>query len=153
MYFNMLVTIHLVTAVFWIGGIFFATFILLAVIKNSDDPDQHRVFLKKLVNRFRTFSGGASALLFVTGILMLPLRSFSSPLRFGALATMILGWVALTAMVFGTMPEEAFSGRPEDVEEKERKEWNPHRLYWIHVAVSLLGIVILAAGVVLAYSL
>ncbi len=152
MYMIVLVTIHLLLAVFWIGGIFFATFVLLYTIKNSDRPEEHRPFLKRLVGRFRLLSFVVAALLLVTGVMMLPQRSFSEPIRFAALAVMILGWCALTAMVFGTLSEEPFSGREQDVEEKEQEEWNPTRLYWIHVAVSLIGVLILAAGAVLAYT-
>ncbi len=152
MYFLFLVTIHMVTAVFWIGGLLFTTFVLLRTIINSESPGEYRSFLKRLVRRFRRWSFGASGLLLLTGLLMLPERSFHEPLRFAALAVMILGWVAMSAMTFGTMPDEAFSGRAEDIEQKEREESNPRRLYRIHLVVSLFGVLILASGAVLAYT-
>lgn len=152
MIFNILVALHLISAVFWVGGVYFATFILLVTIMNSDEPVQRRPFLKRLVGRFRVASFFASGLLLFTGLLMLPWRSFSEPLRFAAFSTMVLGWCAMTAMIAGTIPSESFSGREQDIKEKEDEEWNVHRLYWIHVAVSALGTLILLAGVILAYT-
>ncbi len=150
MYFKALVLIHLLSAVFWVGGLYYVTFVLLQEVRTAEDPHQHRPILKRTGRRFRLYSAVAAFLLLVSGLLLLPQRTYRSGLRFGALLTMILGWAFLTAMVYGSMPQEAFSGRPDDIEEKEREQWHPNRLFWIHLAASLIGTVALAAGTVLA---
>ncbi len=147
-----LVAIHLLAAVGWIGGIFFATFVLLRVIKNSESPVEHRPFLKRVVGRFRGLALLFSGLLFITGILMIPMRSFRSPIRFTAITVMILGWVVLTAVVSGTIPSTSYSSREEDIMKKEAEEWNVHRMFYLHIAISLMGMLILVAGSVLTHT-
>lgn len=152
MYFYTIVLLHVLAAVVWVGGLFYATFVHLHVFSRMSDPHEHRSMLKQSMERFRKWSVAAAGVLLITGLLMLPTRSFTTGVRFGALATMILGWAFMTAMTFGTMPEQAFSGRPDDIEEKEQEQWDPNRLYWMYVAMTLAGIIAMAAGTVLAHA-
>lgn len=150
MYLYTLVILHVVAAAVWVGGLFYATFVHLHVFSRISDPHEHRSMLKQSIERFRKWSVLAAGVLLITGLLMIPSRTFHSGLRFGALAIMILGWAFMTAMTFGTMPEEAFSGRPDDIEEKEQEQWDPNRLFWIYVSITVAGMIAMSAGAVLA---
>lgn len=150
--YKLLITIHALSALYWVGGLLFATFVLLYEMKQMDVVRAHRELLKRSVNLFRWHSLVAAGLLLLTGVLMIPERSYTEPARLTALFVMILGWCLLTAMVAGTIPGSSFSARPEDIEEKEQRDWNPNKLYWIHVASSVIAVVVFSAGVYLAYS-
>jgi uncharacterized membrane protein len=152
MYFNTIVILHVLAAAVWVGGLFYATFIQLYGFSQLSDPHEHRPLLKDGIERFRRWSVLAAAVLLITGLMLLPLRTFHTGVRLAALATMILGWVFMTAMTFGTMPEQAFSGRPDDIEEKQQEQWDPDRLFWIYVTMTVAGIIAMAAGTVLAYA-
>jgi uncharacterized membrane protein len=76
-----LVWIHLVAAVFWVGGMLFLSLVAVPLLKQDPDPHFAQRGFVNLARRFRTFVWGALFLLVVTGSVLLPnVVHFSDPL-------------------------------------------------------------------------
>lgn len=67
----LLVWIHLVAAVLWIGGMLFLSLTLVPLFKQAPFSTQCRPFFKAVALRFRRLVWGAIALLLTTGSLLL----------------------------------------------------------------------------------
>ncbi len=71
-------TIHLLSAMFWLGGMFFLAIVGAPALRGLD-PDLRRRLFKEIGERFRSTSWVVIGILVVTGVLNLHLRGLLGP--------------------------------------------------------------------------
>lgn len=72
------VTIHLLAAMFWLGGMFFVAVVGAPALRELESAEQRAALFQRLGERFRTSGWIAIAVLLVTGALNLRFRGFLS---------------------------------------------------------------------------
>ena len=72
------VTIHVLSAMFWLGGMFFLAIVGAPALRGLD-PDLRRRLFKEIGERFRTASWVVIGVLVVTGVLNLHFRGLLEP--------------------------------------------------------------------------
>lgn len=70
------VTIHLLAAMFWLGGMFFLAVVGAPSLRELDSPELRAALFQRLGERFRTAGWVAIGVLLVTGLLNLRFRGF-----------------------------------------------------------------------------
>jgi copper resistance protein D len=73
------VTVHVMAAIFWLGGMFFFGVVGAPLLRQEDPETRSRLF-HSLGLRFRTWAWGALALMLVTGVLNSWSRGYLRPL-------------------------------------------------------------------------
>ena len=147
------VTVHLLAALFWLGGMFFLALVGAPALRKLDDPELRGRLFAELGRRFRTTGWWAIAILLLTGTLNLHFRglldadvltrsafwsgAYGGALawKLGAVAAMVVT-SALHDFVYG--PRAARGGR--------------HRRIagWLARLNALFGVVLVVAAVRLA---
>ena len=101
------VTVHLLAAMYWLGGMFFFALVGAPVLREIDPPDMRARLFQRLGERFRTTGWVAIVVLLVTGTLNLEFRGLLStevladPAFWSSPYGRTLGWklVAVAAML------------------------------------------------------
>lgn len=101
------VSVHLLAAMYWLGGMFFFALVGAPVLRGIDPPDVRARLFQRLGERFRTTGWVAIAVLLVTGTLNLQFRGIlrlevlTDPAFWGSPYGRTLGWklAAVTAML------------------------------------------------------
>ena len=155
------VTVHVLAAMFWLGGMFFLGVVGAPVLRGIQPPELRQHLFNALGVRFRALSWWAIALLLATGVLNLRYRGWlawdgalGSPAFWGtatgrALAwklgtvAMMIGVSALHDFVLGPRAGEAVAGSAEALALRARAMWAA-RLN------ALAGVVLVIAAVRLA---
>lgn len=123
------VTIHVLAALLWLGGMFFLAVVGAPVLRKVEPPELRAALFRSLGERFRTVGWAAIAVLLVTGTLNLHFRGLLRVETLGSSAFWqtgygtALGWKlgAVTAMlvvqafhdfVVGPMASRAAPGSP-----------------------------------------
>lgn len=88
------VTVHVLAALFWLGGMFFLAVVGAPVLREVEDPRLRGRLFAALGRRFRTTGWWAIGILVVTGILNLHFK--------GVLHARVLGDPAFWSGAFGT---------------------------------------------------
>ena len=73
----LLVWLHLLAAISWIGGTIFLSFVLVSVLKREPFASQRALLFRSTARRFRAVVWGAIAVLLFTGPLLLHQREIS----------------------------------------------------------------------------
>ena len=89
------VTVHLLAAMYWLGGMFFLALAGAPVLRKVDPPDLRARLFQRLGERFRTTGWVAIGVLLVTGTLNLEFR--------GMLSWGVLGASGFWSTPFGRM--------------------------------------------------
>lgn len=76
---SLLIWVHLVAAISWIGGTIFLSVVLVPVLKQEPFASQRALFFRTIARRFRSVVWGAIAVLLLTGPLLLHQRGI--PIR------------------------------------------------------------------------
>lgn len=158
------VTVHLLAALFWLGGMFFLAIVGAPVLRELDDPRLRGRLFAALGRRFRTAGWWAIAVLVVTGTLNLHFRGLlqaqvlSDPTFWAGDYGTALAWKlgAVTAMIVVSAlhdfvlgprasPDGGGEGGGGDGTGGSRKITS-----WLARANALLGIVVVVAAVYLA---
>lgn len=71
---SLLVWLHLVAAISWIGGTIFLSVVLVPVLKREPFASQKTLIFRAIARRFRSVVWGAIAALLCTGLLLLQQR-------------------------------------------------------------------------------
>lgn len=87
------VTIHLLAAIFWLGGMFFFALVGAPGLRRIEPPSLRAELFRRLGERFRTAGWIAIVVLLVTGVLNLQFR--------GMLSARVLGKAGFWATPFG----------------------------------------------------
>lgn len=154
------VIVHLLAALFWLGGMFFLALVGAPVLRELDDPRLRGRLFAALGRRFRTAGWWAIAVLVVTGTLNLHFR--------GLLRVEVLGdgtfWAgdygtalawklgAVTAMIVVSALHDFVLGprASADTDGDARSGSSRKLASWLARANALLGIVVVIAAVYLA---
>lgn len=77
------VSLHVLAAVFWLGGMFFLALIGAPVLRTIDPPSLRASLFRELGRRFRVVGWGLLTILLVTGLFNLHLRGLLDPAVLG----------------------------------------------------------------------
>jgi copper resistance protein D len=80
------ITLHLLAALLWLGGMFFLAVVGAPVLRNVEPPELRAALFRQLGERFRTVGWVAIAVLLVTGVLNLHFRHMLSAATLGSSA-------------------------------------------------------------------
>lgn len=154
------VTIHVIAALIWLGGMFFLALVGAPVLRAVQPPELRADLFRQLGERFRTVGWGAIAILLVTGTINLYYRGllslslwtsgdfWSLPLgralawKMGAVAAMLL-FSATHDFITGPAASRAAPGSPAALRARRQAAW----LARIN---ALVGLVVVVAAVRLA---
>ena len=145
------VTIHVLSAMFWIGGMFFLAIVGAPALRGLD-PDLRRRLFKEIGERFRTASWVAIGILVVTGVLNLHFRGLLGPaLRggsdfwLGAAGRMLTWKLALVFTMVAIASVHDFWLGPRSgklTPGSEEHEWFRRTLVWLGRLNALLGVLL-----------
>lgn len=107
---SLLIWLHLVAAISWIGGTVFLSVVLVPVLKQESFAPQRPVLFRTVARRFRTVVWGSIAVLLCTGPLLLHQRgiSISSPSSWPLVVMVKLGLV--TCLLLLTLTHDLVLG-------------------------------------------
>ena len=154
------VTVHVLAAMLWLGGMFFLAVVGAPVLRSIEPPELRARLFQRLGRQFRAVGWGAIAVLVATGIGNL---AFTGAFRGGAIlrrevwATAYghaLGWklVSVATMITVSALHDFWLGpmagrlRPGSPEAARARRWAA----WLARINAVIGIVIVAAAVRLA---
>lgn len=63
--------VHMLSAIFWVGGMLFLTLVLAPIFRADSGKPETYLFFQKAAKRFRSGVWGAILLLFLTGLVLL----------------------------------------------------------------------------------
>lgn len=154
------VTIHLLAALFWLGGMFFLALVGAPVLRKVEPPTLRRELFAALGASFRTSGWVAIAVLLVTGVANLHFRGVLSWEVLGSAAFWGTAWghalawklVAVAGMVAASAVHDFWLGPSASRIEPASPEARTARLRasWLARVNALLGIVVVVAAVRLA---
>ena len=153
------VTVHVLAALFWLGGMFFLGVVGAPVLRAVEPPELRRELFRRLGERFRGAGWAAIGVLLLTGVLNLWFRGLlAGPLldgafwatsyghalawKLGAVATMI-AVQGLHDFVWGPQASLVTAGSTEALRLRVRAAW-------LARANALVGLVVVIAAVRLA---
>ncbi len=98
---------HVITAMFWIGGMLFFSLVLIPALKGSQNQSDKTVLISRVGKRFRIYGWASLGILIFTGLLRLyqngiPLLSYGNTLK--------VKLVLVFLMVFLTLLHDFFLG-------------------------------------------
>ncbi|MDT8369457.1 MAG: DUF4149 domain-containing protein [Longimicrobiales bacterium] len=101
------VSIHILAAIVWLGGIFFLGLVGAPTLRGVDPPALRARLFSEIGRRFRALGWGLIAVLLITGVAILALRGLlrvevlTSSAFWGSAMGVALAWklVAVTAMI------------------------------------------------------
>lgn len=147
------VTVHVLAALFWLGGMFFLALVGAPVLRELDDPRLRARLFAALGRRFRTAGWWAIAVLLVTGVLnlhfkgVLQVRVLSDAsfwtTSYGTALAWKLGGVA--GMIAVSAVHDFVLG-PRASRDGASRKWAS----WLARLNALLGIAVVVAAVYLA---
>jgi putative copper resistance protein D len=155
------VTVHVISAMLWLGGMLFLAAVGAPVLRAVEPPVLRQGLFRELRVRFRTIGWAAIGLLVATGVLSLHYRGWlhwdgvlAEPAFWGAAAGRALGWKlgAVAVMVAGSAAHDfvlgpAASRAPAGSPEALRlRRWAA----LLARANAIVGLVVVAAAVRLA---
>ena len=154
---SLLIWLHLVAAVSWVGGMIFLSLVLVPVLKREPFVSQKALLFRTIGRRFRAVVWGAIAMLLFTGPLLLHQRGLpiADPLGWPMVLGVKLGLVAILLIL--TLTHDLIIG-PRVVkilqlptESRTRLDhalvvWSP----WIARCSLFLALAVLFAAVMLA---
>ncbi len=98
---SLLIWLHLVAAVSWIGGMIFLSVVLVPVLKREPFASQKTLFFLAMARRFRVVVWGVIAVLFFTGPLLLHQRGIpiGDPSRWPTILAVKLGLITILLLL------------------------------------------------------
>jgi uncharacterized membrane protein len=107
---SLLIWLHLLAAICWIGGTIFLSLVLVPVLKREPFTAQRPLLFRTVARRFRIVVWGAITVLLLTGPLLLDRRgiSISDPSNWPMVLTVKLGLV--TFLLFLTLTHDLILG-------------------------------------------
>lgn len=138
--YHLVVTIHVLAALLWLGGMFFLAVVGAPVLRELDPPELRARLFRRLGERFRTVGWIAIAVLIVTGLGNLAFRGILSPAvlgdgsfwagRYGTTLAWKIGLVAAMVtisfvhdFVEGPRASRHRPGSPESIRARRRSAW------------------------------
>lgn len=139
------VVIHVLSVVWWIGGLAFVTAVILPALRSARADDAHAIF-ELIESRFASQARIAVLLVGLSGLYMLfqlDLWSWLAQLRFWWLDAMVLFWLLFFVLLFIIEP----AGLLERLARHgcDQRRWL--RMQRMHVVLLLVALAIIAGAV------
>ena len=99
--------VHVVSVVFWIGGVAFVTTVLLPAARRLKAPDERMMFFDAVERRFAWQARISTVLAGLTGLYMLGRLDLWDRFRYGSywwMHAMVVVWLLFTLMLFVAEP-------------------------------------------------
>jgi len=154
------VTIHVLAALLWLGGMFFLAVVGAPVLRQVEPPALRTQLFRELGERFRTVGWIAIAVLIVTGLLNLHFRGMLSrsvlgdPVFWESRYGHALAWklaAVTTMLVVGGLHDFVFGPRAARLDPGSRAALRERRrASWLARVNALVGLVLVIAAVRLA---
>ncbi|HUH12502.1 MAG TPA: CopD family protein [Longimicrobiales bacterium] len=158
--YHLTVTVHLLAALLWLGGMFFLAVVGAPVLRRIEPPSLRVQLFQALGTRFRTVGWIAIAVLILTGTLNVWFRGFlswstlSDPAFWATSWGSALGWklAAVTFMVLNSAVHDVWLGpaagrvRPGTPEALRYRAWAS----WLARLNAIVGILLVVVAVRLA---
>ena len=142
------ISLHLLAVIIWVGGMFFAYWILRPAAQQLETSERLR-FWYNVFGRFLPLAGGAALILLITGYSMIYLRG-SGVLEFYVRLMEGLGWIMIGLFAYLCLvPWRRFSEAMKAPEDSELRNHAPQHLARIRVIVTInmmLGLIISIIG-------
>ena len=140
--------LHVLSIVFWIGGVAFVTTVLLPAVRRFTVPAERSTFFDQIERRFARQARISTAIVGVTGFYMIYRFNLWDRFRYGAywwMDAMITVWLIFTLMLFVIEPFILHRWLLTQSEVKSEAiftfvEW-PHRVLLIISLITILGAV------------
>ncbi|MGH7066383.1 MAG: hypothetical protein ACREFO_15790 [Acetobacteraceae bacterium] len=142
--------LHVLAIVIWIGGVGFATLALLPALRGVSDPDQRSATFRAIENRFAPVARGSVLVAGASGVYMLARldlwNAFAQPAMWW-MSAMVAVWLAFAALLFVVEPFFLHrrmlrrAGVSQDVSFRKLE-----RLHWILLIAALVTIFGATAG-------
>jgi copper resistance protein D len=153
------ISLHILSAVAWIGGMVFLSLVLVPVVRKRSAIPEYVVLFRFLALRFRLVVWGAMFVLLVTGPFLLLQRniSFMNPATWPQVVAVKLGLVA--GLFFSTFLHDLLLGpkvsQVTAIPEAKRTAWEQVLVgsaRWLPRLSLLIALAIIVAAVILARS-
>jgi uncharacterized membrane protein len=154
------VTVHVLAALLWLGGMFFFALVGAPVLRAVEPPALRAQLFRQLGERFRSIGWGAIGVLVVTGVLNLYFRGmlaadvWGSREFWGSRIGHALGWklAAVTVMIVISAVHDFFAGPAAGrlIAGTPAALAARRRAAWLARVNALVGLVIVVAAVRLA---
>ncbi|MGB0911730.1 MAG: CopD family protein [Nitrospirales bacterium] len=148
--------IHLIAAIFWVGGMLFLSLVAVPLLKESADPAQAQRWFLPLARRFRTFVWVAITILILSGAWLLPQHvSDFLPLSEWPAMVVIKLLLVLLLIVISVGHDRIMGPKVRSIKQKVTAEWTrvDHVIVtfapWIGRMTMILGLIIVLAGAIL----
>lgn len=154
-----LVTLHLLAAVAWIGGMLFLSLVFAPLVKNRKAAPEFMAVFRSAALRFRVVVWAAIVVLLTTGPLLLARRGMmlTNPASWSLVATVKIGLVLLLLIV--TALHDLVLGpqvsRASSIPSSSRTPWDKlvvGTARWLPRCSLLLALAVVAVAVILARS-
>ncbi|MCP9452376.1 MAG: hypothetical protein NNA23_06795 [Nitrospira sp.] len=154
-----LVSLHLIAAVAWIGGMLFLSLVLAPLVKSRKAAPEFMALFRSAALRFRIVVWVAIAVLLTTGPLLLARRGMAvtSPASWSSLATLKISLVllllvvtALHDVVLGPQVSQASAIPP--ASRTTWQQWVVATARWLPRFSLLLSLAVIVVAVILARS-
>jgi putative copper resistance protein D len=163
---NLIVLIHVLAAILWLGGMFFIGLVMVPVLRDLEPPQKRIEVLSSAAKRFRTLSWIAIPVLLITGVLNAMNRGVTLEMvsngslflsYFGKILTIkvaiVLSMLILGAIhdfVLGPRLTDIMAGTSSGIYDSEKIK--TYRVYvsWLARFNALLGISVVALAVMLS---
>ena len=158
--YHLSVTVHLLAALLWLGGMFFLAVVGAPVLRRVEPPELRATLFQRLGERFRLVGWGAIGVLLVTGTLnlhyrgMLSAELWADPVFRASPLGHALGWkiAAVVTMLVVSITHDFLLGPaasrldPGSQAAATARRWAA----WLARANAIVGIVVVVAAVRLA---
>ena len=151
--------IHLLGAIFWVGGMLFLSMVAVPLLKRSEAPDQAQRWFLVVARRFRTLVWVAIVILVLTGgVLLSQHLTLSLPLSEWP-STIIVKLTLVLLLIFTSVAHDRIIGpKVRNIKQQVSEEWTKsdralvQAAPWIGRITTLLGVAVACVGVVLVRS-
>ena len=145
--------IHVLSAIFWVGGMLFLTVVLAPVFRSESSQPQAYVFFRKVAKRFRTGVWVAVLFLVSTGPLLLSKHvSLAMPLKQWPVVVLTKLGLVFALLVFAGLHDLVIGPRAGALKKKPRTSLTASERSlmnlspWLARGVLVLGVAVVCAG-------
>jgi len=149
--------IHVLSAIFWVGGMLFLTLVLAPVFRSESGKPETYVFFKKVATRFRNGVWIAVLLLVLTGPLLLFKQvSFEIPVQHWPVVVLTKLGLVFVLIVFAVWHDLVIGSRAGALKKKPQTSLTTRERSllnlspWLARGVLVLGVAVVMMGTVIS---
>ena len=149
--------IHVLSAIFWVGGMLFLTVVLAPVLRSESGKPETYVFFKKVATRFRNGVWVAILFLVLTGPLLLSNQvSFEIPLQQWPVVVLIKLVLVFVLIVFAGLHDLVLGPRAGTLKKKPQADLTASERSllnlspWFARGILVLGVAVVMTGIAIS---